>query len=114
MRLDWRPMVKPKPGYETRFKELYSMLTSSTKTANKEDLREEWFSIQTSTYETIKAPLVGRDKEAEDWIREQYEESEKDVSLEEFIEEMKGYYVILLAKEPDGVPVYMAIEQDGK
>ena len=112
MGLDWRPMGKPKPGYETRFKELYSMLTSSTKPANKEELREEWFSIQTPTYETIKAPLVGRDKEADDWIKEQYEGSEKEVSLEEFVEGMKGYYVILLAKELDGVPVYMAMGQD--
>lgn len=112
MGLDWRPMGKPKPGYEARFNELYSILTGSTKPANKEELREEWFSIQSPTYETIKAPLVGRDKEADDWIKEQYEESEKDVSLEEFVEGMKGYYVILLAKELDGVPVYMAMGQD--
>jgi hypothetical protein len=66
MGLDWRPLGKPKPGYEARFNELYNILTGSTKPANKEELREEWFSIQISTYETIKAPLAGRDKEADE------------------------------------------------
>lgn len=113
MGLDWRPMGKPKPGYEDRFKELYRLISEKQVSGQtKEQMLEEWFSIQIQTYETIKAPRVGRDKEAEDWIKEQYEESEKDVSLEEFIKEFEGYYVILLAKELDGVPAYVAMGQD--
>lgn len=64
------------------------------------------------SYETIRAPRVGYDAEADAWAEEEYEESDKDVSLQEFLEELKGYYVILLAKEEDGIPLYMSYGQD--
>lgn len=127
MGLDWRPMGKPKPGREDRFNQLFRLISGAEKQSlglldklkgkklpTKEALLEEWFSIQTPSYETIKAPCVGRDKEANDWIREQYEQSEEKstVSLEVFVEQYKGYYVIPLAKELDGVPVYIAMGQD--
>jgi hypothetical protein len=112
MGLDWRPMGKPKPGYEDRFNQLYRLISGTEKQSpgvldklkgkklpTKEEMLEEWFSIQIPTYETIKAPRVGRDTEADDWIRQQYEESEKETSLEEFVKQYNGYYVILLAKE---------------
>ena len=78
----------------------------------KEELIEEWFANLIPTYETIKAPRVGRDKEADAWVKEQYEESDKKVSLQDFVKEYQGYYVIDLAKEADGVPVYRAFGQD--
>jgi hypothetical protein len=125
MGLDWRPMGKPKPGHEDRFNQIFRIISGAEKQSiglldklkgkklpTKEELLEEWFSIQIPTYETIKAPCVGRDKEANDWIREQYEESDKSLSLEEFVNEYTGYYVIPLAKELDGVPVYIAMGQD--
>ena len=78
----------------------------------KEELIEEWFANLIPTYETIKAPRGGRDKEADAWVKEQYEESDKKVSLQDFVKEYQGYYVIDLAKEADGVPVYRAFGQD--
>ena len=125
MGLDWRPMGKPKAGFEERFKQIFLILTDKEKQEislfdklkgkkikTKEELLEEWFDISEKTYETIKAPQVGRDKIADEWIRGKYQETDKTISEEEFIKEYQDYYVIELAKELDGVPVYIAMEQD--
>jgi alpha-L-fucosidase len=125
MGLDWRPMGKPKAGFEGRFKQIFRILTDKEKQEvglldklkgkkikSKEELLEEWFDISDKTYETIKAPRVGRDKVADDWIKEKYQETDKTISQEEFIKKYEGYYVIELAEELDGVPVYIAMGQD--
>lgn len=125
MGLDMRPMGKPKRGFEKRYIEIYQMLKTDTlpkpsmlekllgkKGPTREQLLEEWFANLIPTYETIRAPRVGRDKEADEWVKEQYEESDKKESLQDFVKEYQGYYVIDLAKETDGVPVYRAYGQD--
>ena len=73
---------------------------------------EEWFSNQIQSYETIKAPKVGRDKEADEWIKNKYEKLKDKPPFDEFIAEYNGYYVIELAKEKDGVPVYISLSED--
>jgi hypothetical protein len=125
MGLDMRPMGKPKPGYEERFLEIFKMISQNQipqptifdklkgrKLPTKEELLQEWFANQIPTYETIKAPRVGRDKEANDWVNNKYNEVEPKPSFDEFLKEYQGYYVIELAKELDGVPVYIALGQD--
>ncbi|WP_177765790.1 hypothetical protein [Flavobacterium sp. I3-2] len=125
MGLDMRPMGKPKPGFEKRFKEIYEMINTNfipkltffqklqgKKQPTREDLLEEWFSIQSSTYETIKAPRVGKDKIADEWILKKYDSLDDKPNLNQFIKDLQGYYVIELAEEQDGVPVYIAWGQD--
>jgi hypothetical protein len=125
MGLDMRPMGKPKIGFEKRFIEILEMVTKDKipqpsffdklkgkKYPAKDELLQEWFANQVPTYETIKAPRVGRDKEADEWIRSKYDELEQKPPLEQFLKEHEGYYVIELAKEQDGVPVYIAMAQD--
>jgi len=125
MGLDMRPMGKPKPGFEKRYLEIFEMLThdkipqptfldklKGKKLPTKEELLNEWLSNQIQTYETIKAPRVGRDKEADEWIKKKYVETDKSISESEFISQHDGFYVIELAKETDGVPVYIALQQD--
>ncbi|WP_228530250.1 hypothetical protein [Tamlana sp. I1] len=125
MGLDMRPMGKPKQGFEKRFKEIFKMVESNNipelsfidkilgkKKPTKDELIQEWFENQIPTYETIKAPMVGRDKEAEEWIIKRYEELENKPPLEEFLKEHNGFYVIPLAKEQDGVPCYISFGQD--
>jgi hypothetical protein len=125
MGLDMRPMGKPQPGFEKRFAEIFEMVTKDKipqpafldklkgkKYPTKDELLKEWFTNQIPTYETIKAPRVGRDKEADEWIRSKYNELEQKPPLEKFLKENDGYYVIELAKEQDGVPVYIAMGQD--
>jgi hypothetical protein len=125
MGLDMRPMGKPKSGFEERFNQIFRILQGEEKQElsfidklkgqklpTQDKLLEEWFSIQIPSYETIKAPKVGRDEEADNWIRQKYLESGKSVSETEFMSEYEGYYVIELAKEKDGVPVYISLQQD--
>lgn len=125
MGLDMRPMGKPKLGFEKRFEEIFVMLTTNSipkltffdklqgkKQATYDDLLNEWFSIQISTYETIKAPRVGRDKIADEWILNKYEQLEDKPDFDKYIKDFQGYYVIELAEEQDGVPVYVSWGQD--
>ena len=125
MGLDMRPMGKPKQGFEKRYLEIYEMISQNKipqptfldklrgrKYPTKDELLQEWFANQIQTYETIKAPRVGRDKEADDWIKNKYNELEQKPPLDKFLKEHEGYYVIKLAKEQDGVPVYISLGQD--
>lgn len=120
-----RPLGKPKPGFEKRYFEIFEMIQNDKiprpsalgklmgkKYPTKEELLEEWFANQIQTYETIKAPRVGRDKEADDWITEKYNELDSKPPLDQFLKEYEGYYVIELAEEKDGVPVYISMGQD--
>lgn len=120
-----RPLGKPKPGFEKRFVEIFEMLTldkipqptfldklTGKKLPTRDELLQEWRVNQIQTYETIMAPRVGQDKEADDWIRKKYDELEQKPPLDEFLKEYYGHYVIELAREQDGVPVYFAMEQD--
>lgn len=125
MGLDMRPMGKPKLGFEKRFVEIYEMIAKDNipqpsffdklkgkKYPTKDELLQEWFTNQIQSYETIKAPRVGRDKEADEWIRNRYNELENKPPLDQFLREYDGYYVIELAIEEDGVPMYIAMGQD--
>ncbi len=125
MGLDMRPMGKPKPGFEKRYNEIFEMISKDNipqpsfldklkgkKYPTKDELLQEWLANQIQTYETIKSPRVGRDKEAEEWIVNKYNELQQKPPLEQFLKDYDGYYVIELAKEKDGVPVYIAMGQD--
>lgn len=125
MGLDWRPMGKPKLGFEERYKQIFRIVTGvekqelsffeklkGKKNLSKDELLEEWFANQEPSYETIKAPRVGRDAIADEWIKQRYEEGDKKEPLDDFIKKNEGYYVIDLANEEDGVPVYISLGQD--
>jgi hypothetical protein len=114
MGLDMRPIGKAKEGLESRFDELFAILKNNKEIDGKEreKLLAEWFSIQLASYETIKAPKIGRDTEADEWIRNQYKESDQSVPENEYIKSADGCYVLELAKEIDGIPVYQSIGQD--
>lgn len=125
MGLDWRPLPKPNPGFEKRYIEIFNTLTGKEipsisiwdrikgkQPIPKEQLLVEWRENSILSYETIRAPMVGRDKIADDWVLEKYEESDKSLSKEKFLNEMAGYYVIELSPDPDAVPMYMSMAQD--
>ena len=125
MGLDMRPMGKPRPGCEQEFEDLFAILSGKKKESlsvfeklngkklrTREELLKEWFAAQIPSYETLNAPRVGRDKAADEWIKQKYEETDKTVPLEKFITEHQGYYVIGLSPEKDGVPVYVSFGQD--
>ncbi|MBW0434898.1 hypothetical protein HGB47_14865 [Leptospira yasudae] len=82
------------------------------KEKSREDLLKEWFEIQISPFETIKAPVIGQDNEANEWLNAVYELSGKEFLKEDFFRKYEGEYVIRLAKELDGIPVYSSAQQD--
>jgi hypothetical protein len=125
MGLDWRPLVKPIPGFENRFQEIFRIFQGTEKQSlsvwdklkgrklpTNEQLLKEWFANSTPSYEIIKAPRVGRDQAADEWLKREYEKDDRTAPWEEFLQDHKGYYVIELAEELDGVPVYIAMGQD--
>ena len=115
MGLDMRPLSKPKAGKEQRFYELYSLIPSENLSPDqREQLLEEWFALGIPSYETIKAPQVGRDAQADAWLREQYDADDNPDKppFDEVHQDYQGYYVIELAPEQDSVPVYRAFGQD--
>jgi hypothetical protein len=126
MGLDWRPMGKPKPGFEERHKQIFRIIQGEEKLkelsfvdkllgkrpVTNEQLIEDFLDNIIETYETIKAPRVGYDEVANNWIKSKYLESDKSLTEEDFFKEYLGYYVIELAEEQDGVPVYIALGQD--
>ncbi len=125
MGLDMRPIGKPKLGFEKRFVEIFEMVSQDKipqstfldklkgkKALTKDELLQEWFANQIQSYETIKAPRVGQDTEADEWIKAKYSEIERKPPLDNFLKEHEGFYVIELAKEQDGVPVYISLGQD--
>ena len=115
MGLDMRPLSKPKAGKEQRFYELYSLIPSENLSPDqREQLLEEWFALGIPSYETIKAPQVGRDAQADAWLREQYDADDNPDKppFDEVYQDYQGYYVIELATEQDSMPVYRAFGQD--
>ncbi|WP_347052781.1 hypothetical protein [Flavobacterium olei] len=125
MGLDMRPMGKPKPGFENRFNQIMRIIDGKEKQKislldrlkgkrilSKEELLKEWFANQIPGYVTIKAPRVGYDQIANNWLKNKYSESDKLLSEDDFYVEYHGYYVIELAEEQDGVPIYRSMGQD--
>ena len=119
------PLGKPKLGFEDRFTQIFRMLQGAEvqklslldklkgrKILTKDELLQEWLEIQIPAYETIGAPMVGRDQAADDWLLLKYQESDKVQSEAMFTLAHAGYYVIELAKEVDGVPMYVCMTND--
>jgi hypothetical protein len=120
MGLDWKPMNRPKPGREKEYEDIFLTLQKKEETLffsklfgkkqkDKERLLESFFDMSIPAYETLDAPRVGFDDNATEWAKGQYEFREaKGLSLEEFLRQMYGYYVVELVPEHDGIPLYIA------
>jgi hypothetical protein len=125
MGLDWVPIRKPKAGHEQEFRVAIGFLSSEEDPTGDDPLvvrvremsveaRQELYeSVSISPYETLGAPMVGRDAAADDFVRKQYEERSRDAdfiaenpTLERFLEDMKGYYAAELMMPHPGVPHY--------
>ncbi|MEQ9090093.1 MAG: hypothetical protein RIE52_03340 [Balneola sp.] len=121
MGLDWKPMHKPKPGREQEYEDIFLTLTGKKKQdtsilgklfgkkeKSQDELLETFFNISIEPYETLEAPRVGFDERATDWAKSKFEQrTDKDQTLEEFLESMDGYYVVDLVPDHDGIPMYI-------
>jgi len=125
MGLDMVPMGKPKPGKESEFKKLYLELIDfkepklswldklkGKRGIAKEELLQQWFDIQIPAFETLGAPMVGRDEKANEWAKNQYENSDKNISETEYLKKLEGHYVVDLAEDSDGIVNYISTIYD--
>lgn len=120
MGLDWNPIGKPKPGHEEEFAKLFNQLSNNPvaggwldkfkqlfQRVDRDALSKRWFEIQISPFVTVQAPQVGVDPRADEWARARYKEDPpKDKAEAQFLDELKGYYVVALAPPCDGIPYY--------
>lgn len=123
MGLDWRPFPKAKPGFEDEYLRIMDDLVEEEpakfswreflfgskkepKYVDRDKLLEELKAVSISAYETLGAPRVGYDESANAWAREEYETQDLKISFEEYLEEIKGYNVVDLVSDNDGVQVY--------
>lgn len=128
MGLDWNPMPKAKPGHEAEFAQLLPLILAEDKDAgddehlDDEDIEDEdvdgeddeaddgesselverFHAITQPVFETLGAPRVGIDPDADAWLVENV----KPEHLDEAREQMQGYCVLDLLPECDGFPVY--------
>jgi hypothetical protein len=121
MGLDWNPIGKPQAGHEEEFEKLFNLLhdnpiaTDSLLSKFKQLFHrfdrnvatKRWFEIQISPLVTVQAPQVGIDPIADEWAKARYQEQvPKGKSEVQFLEDLKGYYVVALAPQCNGIPYY--------
>lgn len=124
MGLDWLPGNKPKPGHEAECAELVRKLSEPEAESGglafwkkreglteeeREDVRERFFEISVTAFETLDAPQVGHDSHATEWARKRILADNPDMSdadLQAALDETAGYYVLDLVPPCDGIPIY--------
>jgi hypothetical protein len=107
MGLDWLPGNKAKPGFEAEFTDLFGRLDACGPGGERDALLERFREISASAFETLGAPVVGRDPAADAWARQMYRElDERDQSEDEFLVHMAGFAVLPLVPRCDGLPRY--------
>ncbi|VWD63516.1 hypothetical protein BLA39750_07731 [Burkholderia lata] len=120
MGLDWNPLGKAKPAAEEEFYCRLGQLGTANDwmqpvpftfapidNARQEEVRQRFFEIQISPYETLRPPRVGYDPEADNWIRSRYEGApNKPPTIEEWVRSFHGYWVMALLPDSDGLPFY--------
>lgn len=123
MGLDWTPMSRPLAGHEQEFEKAFNelagrelihrsgilgwlkgkTLTRHERAERIERLRE----ISEAPYETLGAPRVGYDEEADQWLRAKMRaKMEEGASFEDVRRKMHGCYVLDLLPPCDGLPQY--------
>ncbi len=111
MGLEWEPLPTPKRGYEKEYESLFKKL--ATAAPSRREQLASWFSdVSVAPFETIGAPRVGFDAEADEWLRARIEKTNRLGELEAIQADMRGYYVLELLPPCDGFPVYSNHKND--
>jgi hypothetical protein len=106
MGLDWNPGPKPQPGSEDEFRRLWRRLHSKW-CWNRSAKLERFEELTIAAFETLKTPRVGVDQRANEWAREAFTARvDKNVSEEDFNQQIKDFYVLDLVPPCDGLPRY--------
>jgi hypothetical protein len=110
--LDWNPMGRPFPGHEAEFERLFLVLDDED-VADRDALVARLVEMMEPPYLTLGAPQVGRDPEADEWLRERLREADRLGDFDQVRAEMTGYCVLALLPSSDGLPVYTSWGYDG-
>ena len=114
MGLDWNPGNRPKAGHGAEYATLVVGIRANLiKTGSPEHRR--FFEISQSAHETLNAPRVGRDANANEWIRRKYHQQKQPAEMteEEWVGRFNGFHVLELATPCDGLPHYCNGEMAG-
>lgn len=111
MGLDWNPANKPVPGREQEYEVLRAALEAAAADTDDDPDEESeasrlFFAATISAFDTLNAPTVGIDQNANDWARERYEEGEKNEPYESWFERVRGLRLVHLVPDCPGVPRY--------
>jgi len=126
MGLDWRPLNKPKQGLEDEFENLFYLIVGRQKQAisffdrlkggklkTQEQLLKRFLEISIPSYETLNAPKVGFDKTATEFAESKFKDRvDRNLTFEQYMEAMQGYYILDLVPENDGIPKYIALHDE--
>jgi hypothetical protein len=104
--LDWNPGNKPKPGHEAEFVDLFNRIEAGRAGDARDGLIKRFREISITAFETLGAPVVGRDPQADEWARQLRVEQGYDESEENFLAHLNGFAVLPLVPPCDGLPRY--------
>lgn len=105
MGLDWNPANKPLPGHEAEYWRLFEELGDDN-SPDRDSKQKRYQEISISAFETLDAPRIGVNPVADDWARKRYSDRHGENPPEEWLETMRGVYVVPLVERCDGVPHY--------
>lgn len=120
MGLDWVPLEKPKPGHEAEFARLFHLVYPGTtsekppkdlaKNPSERELAKigkRFDAITIAPHVTARAPVVGRDKAADNWARAWFRAQKlKDFTAAQFMKAAAGSPVCEVLPPHDGLPPY--------
>ena len=106
MGLDWNPGNKAKPGFESEFANLFRAIGEADSGPSRDALIERYREISITAFETLGTPVVGRDREADEWARRLRIDLGRDEPEEEFLAQLDGFAVLPLVPPCDGLPHY--------
>jgi hypothetical protein len=106
MGLDWNPGPKAKPGFETEWRELWLELQFKS-CLSRESKEQRFAEITTTAFDTLGTPRVGFDASATEWARRTFSNRvDKSLTEDVFLQRMRGFYVLDLVAQCDGLPRY--------
>jgi len=114
MGLDWIPGPKPQAGHEREFKKLWRELNAEVCDSRKAKVAR-FKEITICPFDTLKAPRVGIDGMATAWARNiSYpQRRDKTLSVEAYVEAIKGAPVVGLVGKCDGLQPYINHDDEG-
>ena len=104
MEWGWLPRYKAKPEFQDEFENIYLEIDEQPEGQEKV-LPQRLEEIAISPYETLSAPRVGRDAEADAWVAEHFPKREKSwLSFGSSDPDYGGRFVLDLVPPCDGLP----------